>query len=74
MQLHVTCRKDKEKSIRNLFDGFPISDEFGKLLALTSKHGRMRITDLTEKANDEYKNSRELKSQLTSSTKQHDSS
>ena len=60
----------KEKLIPNLFDGFLISDEFRKLLVLPCKLGEMGIIDLTKKAIDEYKNSRELTSQLTSSIKQ----
>ena len=50
----------KARLIPALFDGFPISEEFKKLLALPCKLGGMGITDPTEKANDEYSNSREL--------------
>ena len=50
----------KEKLIPALFDGFPISEEFRKLLALPCKLRGMGIIDPTEKANDEYNNSREL--------------
>ena len=53
-----------------LYDGFPISEEFRKLLALPCKLGGMGIIDPTENANDEYNNSRELISQLTNSIKQ----
>ena len=50
----------KEKLIPALFDGFPISEEFRKLLALPCKLRWMGIIDPTENANDEYNNSREL--------------
>ena len=60
----------KEKLIPALFDGFPISEEFRKLLTLPCKLGEMGIIDPTENANDEYKNSRELTGQLTNSIKQ----
>ena len=53
-----------------LYDGFPISEEFRKLLALPCKLGGMGIIDPTENANDECNNSRELISQLTNSIKQ----
>ena len=59
----------KEKLIPALFDGFPFSEEFRKLLALHCKLGGMGIIDPTENANDEYNNSRELTGQLTSSIK-----
>ena len=59
----------KEKLILALFDGFPISEEFRKLLALPCKLGGMSIADPTENANDEYNNSRGLASQLTNSIK-----
>ena len=60
----------KEKLIPALFDGFPISEEFRKLLALPCKLGGMGIIDPTENANGKYSNSRELTSQLTNSIKQ----
>ena len=60
----------KEKMIPALFDGFPVSEEFRKLLALPCKLGGMSIIDPTENANDEYNNSKELISQLTNSIKQ----
>ena len=60
----------KEKLIPALFDGFPISEQFRKLLALPCKLGGMGIIDPTKIANDEYNNSRELTSQLTNSIKQ----
>ena len=60
----------KEKLIPTLFDGFPISEEFRKLLNLPCKLGEMGIIDPTENANDEYNNSRELTGQLTNSIKQ----
>ena len=60
----------KEKLIPALFDGFPLSEKFRKLLALHCKLGEMGIIDPTENANDEYNNSRELTGQLTSSIKQ----
>ena len=50
----------KEKLIPALFDGFPLSEKFRKLLALHCKLGEMGIIDPTENANDEYNNSREL--------------
>ena len=53
----------KEKLIPALFDGFPISEEFKKLLTLPCKLGGMGIIDTTENANDEYNNSRKLTSQ-----------
>ena len=53
----------KEKLIPALFDGFPISEEFKKLLTLPCKFGGMGIIDTTENANDEYNNSRKLTSQ-----------
>ena len=59
----------KEKLILALFDGFPISEEFRKLLVLPCKLGGMGIADPTENANDEYNNSRGLASQLTNSIK-----
>ena len=52
----------KEKLIPALFDGFPISEEFRKLLALPCKLGGMGIIDPTENANGKYSNSRELTS------------
>ena len=60
----------KEKLIPALFDGFPISQEFRKLLVLPCKLGGMGIIDPTENAKDEFNNSRELTSQLTNSIKQ----
>ena len=61
----------KEILIPALFDGFPISEEFRKLLALPCKLGGMGIIDPTENANGKYdNNSRELESQLTNSIKQ----
>ena len=59
----------KEKLILALFDGFSISEEFRKLLALPCKLGGMGIIDPTKNANDKYNNSRELTSQLTNSVK-----
>ena len=53
----------KEKLIPALFDGFPISEEFKKLLTLPCKLGGMGIIDTTENTNDEYNNSRKLTSQ-----------
>ena len=52
----------KETLIPALFDGFPISEEFRKLLALPCKLGGMGIIDPTENANGKYSNSRELTS------------
>ena len=60
----------KEKLIPALFDGFPVSEEFRKLLALLCKLRGMVIIDPTTIANDKYNNSRELKIQLTNSIKQ----
>ena len=40
-------KKVKEKLIPALFDGFPISEEFRKLLALPCKLGRIGIIDPT---------------------------
>ena len=60
----------KEKLIPALFDGFPISEEFRKLLALPCKLGEMGIIDPTENANYEYNISRELTGQLINSFKQ----
>ena len=45
----------KEKLICALLDGFPISPEFRKLLALPCKLGGMGIIDPTENVIDEYK-------------------
>ena len=59
----------KEKLTPALF-GFPISEEFRKLLVLLCKLGKMGIIDPTQNANDEYNNSRELTGQLTNSVKQ----
>ena len=59
----------KKKMIPVLFDGFPISEEFRKSLALPCKLGGMGIIGPTENANDEYNNSRELTGQLTNSIK-----
>ena len=60
----------KEKLITALFDGFPIWEEFTKLLDVPWKLGGMGVIDPTENANDKYSNSRELTSQLTNSIKQ----
>ena len=46
----------KEKLILALFDGFSISEEFRKLLALPCKLGGMGIIDPSKNANDEYRN------------------
>ena len=67
--MHPAEKINKEKLIPALFDSFPISEEFRKLLPLSFKLGGMGIMDPTEIANDEY-NSRELTSQLTNSIKQ----
>ena len=48
----------KEKLILAFFDGFPISEEFRKLLALPCKLGGKDTIDPTKNANDEYNNSR----------------
>ena len=53
-----------------MFDGFPISDEFSKLLVLPCKLEEIPKIDPTKNANDEFNNQRELTSQLTSSVKQ----
>ena len=60
----------KEKLTPALFDGFPISEEFRKLLALSCKLGGTGIIDPTENPNDECNNSRELTAQSTNSIKQ----
>ena len=60
---------EKDKLTPELFDGFPILEEFRKILALTCKHREMGIIDPAENANNEYKNSRKLVSQLTNSIK-----
>ena len=52
-----------------MFDGFPMSEEFWKLLALLCKLGGVGVIDSTENA-DKYNNSRELTGQLTNSIKQ----
>ena len=59
----------KEKLIPALFDDFPISEVFRKLLALPCKLGGVGLIDPNENANDEDSNSRELKGQLTNSIK-----
>ena len=53
----------KKKLIPVLVDDFPISEEFRNLLAFPCKLGGMDIIDTTENANNEYNNSRVLKSQ-----------
>ena len=60
----------KEKLIPALFDGFPISEEFRKLLALPCKSGGTGIIAPTENANKECNNSMELAGQLINSIKQ----
>ena len=51
-------------------DGFPVSEEFRKSLALSYRLGGMGMIDPTENANDEYNNSWELKGQLTNLIRQ----
>ena len=53
-----------------LSDGFPVSEEFRKSLALSYSFGGIGMIDSTENANDEYNNSLELKGQLTNSNRQ----
>ena len=60
----------KEKLIPALLDGFPISEEFRKLLVFLCKPGGKGVIDPTENANGKYNNSSELTSQLTHSIKQ----
>ena len=50
--------------------GFPISEEFRKLLAHPCKLGGMGMIDPITNADDEYNNSKELASQLTILIKQ----
>ena len=60
---------EKDKLTPELFDSFPILKEFRKILALPCKLREMGIIDPAENANNEYKNSRKLISQLTNSIK-----
>ena len=60
----------EEKLMPTLFDGFPISVEFRKILALPCKLGGNGIIDPNKNANGKYNNSREMTSQLTNLIKQ----